>query len=62
MGKKSANLLHLIKLSTGGTEAEGLIFDGGSNERLVIPEAHGMCHRRVPFREEILKLVNLEIV
>ncbi|GMP85399.1 hypothetical protein CsSME_00038572 [Camellia sinensis var. sinensis] len=40
----------------GGDLQHPHLLTAGGDERLVIPKSHGVCHRRVPLGEEILKL------
>lgn len=60
MSQKCGDLLHLHELTAGGPKPLGLEKRGGENERLIVPEANSVSHRRVPIREELLELVGLE--
>jgi hypothetical protein len=60
VSKESSKLLHLRSLATGGTKPKMLKTGGSKNERPVIPESNSVCHRRIPIRKQVLKLVRLE--
>lgn len=60
--EECGDFLHLHQLATGGSEPERLIYVGGDDEGLVVPEAHGVGHGGVPLGEKILELVDLEDV
>jgi hypothetical protein len=62
MAEERGDLHHLHVLASGRPEAEGLVEGGGGDEGLVVPEAGGLCHGRVPLGEEVLELVRLEEV
>lgn len=62
MAEERGDLHHLHVLAASRPEAEGLVESGGGDEGLVVPEASGLCHGRVPLGEEVLELVRLEEV
>lgn len=62
MAEEGSDLHHLHGRVAGGAKAKGLVEGGGKDEGLVVPEADGVGHRRVPLREEVLELVRLEDV
>ena len=62
MAKVCCDLLHLHVLADGGSETKWLLDRKDSDERVIIPEAASVGHRRVALSEEVFELVCLEIV
>ena len=49
-------------LADGDSETKWLLDRRDSDERVIIPEAASVGHRRVALSEEVFELVSLEIV